>query len=157
MDKIVLVETIGVGTVYGIEVDNEDHSYYDCDLLHHNSTQLRQDINADLDLEDVRLSIDSSDAPHLHWVHGLVDGNITSYYNPKLETEIDEAEHDMKRRRIVKRKGSTDDLFQSCVGAYWLSDTVSAYEGDLKSIYGEKVNLVGARSYDRMLRNLGYK
>lgn len=121
------------------------------------STQLRQDINADLDLEDVRLSIDSSDAPHLHWVHGLVDGNITSYYNPKLETEVDEAEHDMKRRRIVKRKGSTDDLFQSCVGAYWLSDTISAYEGDLKSIYGEKVNLVGARSYDRMLRNLGYK
>ena len=75
---------------------------------------------------------------------------------PKLELEVIEAEHDLKRRRVVKKKGSTDDLFQSAVGAYWLSDTVGPQAGDISNLT-DSINLVGAQSYKRVLKKLGYK
>lgn len=120
------------------------------------STGLRQDVHADLGLTDTRLSIDSSDLPHLQWVRGLVEKATRMRQIPKLELEVIEAEHDLKRRRVVKKKGSTDDLFQSAVGAYWLSDTVGPQAGDISNLT-DSINLVGAQSYKRVLKKLGYK
>ena len=155
-DKVISIEPFGEANVYDVEVDNEDHSYYTCDCLTHNSSGLRQDVHADLGLTDTRLSIDSSDLPHLQWVRGLVEKATRMRQIPKLELEVIEAEHDLKRRRVVKKKGSTDDLFQSAVGAYWLSDTVGPQAGDISNLT-DSINLVGAQSYKRVLKKLGYK
>lgn len=119
------------------------------------STGLRQDVKEDLDLPDVRLSIDSSDLPHLQWVRALVEKAMRMRRIEKLELEVIEAEHDLKKRRVVKKKGSTDDLFQSVVGAHWLSDTIGAQSGSIDDIT-EGINLVGAQSYRRVLKKLGY-
>lgn len=123
------------------------------------STQIRQDINADLGLDDIRISIDSSDIPHLHWVQALVEERFKMLKIARLDTEIKEAEHDLKRRRVIKRQGSTDDLFQSLVGAFFLSDTVSAagYD-DMGSLYPDgRANLVGGKSITSVLKLLGYQ
>lgn len=119
------------------------------------STGLRQDVKEDLDLPDVRLSIDSSDLPHLQWVRALVEKAMRMRRIEKLELEVIEAEHDLKKRRVVKKKGSTDDLFQSVVGAHWLSDTIGAQSGSIDDLT-EGINLVGAQSYRRVLKKLGY-
>ena len=119
------------------------------------STGLRQDVKEDLDLSDVRLSIDSSDLPHLQWVRALVEKAMRMRRIEKLELEVIEAEHDLKKRRVVKKKGSTDDLFQSVVGAHWLSDTIGAQSGSIDDLT-EGINLVGAQSYRRVLKKLGY-
>jgi hypothetical protein len=117
------------------------------------SKQLRQEVLAELNLTDTRLSIDSSDIFHLHWVRALVDKVLRMLYIKKLQTEVEEAEHDLKRRRVIKKKNSTDDLFQSVVGAYFLSDTVGVEgSGELP-----KVNVIGGQSVQRMLRKCGYK
>lgn len=119
------------------------------------STGLRQDVKEDLDLPDIRLSIDSSDLPHLQWVRALVEKALRMRQIEKLELEVVEAEHDLKKRRVVKKKGSTDDLFQSVVGAYWLSDTIGAQSANIDDLT-EGINLVGAQSYRRVLKKLGY-
>lgn len=119
------------------------------------STGLRQDVKEDLDLPDIRLSIDSSDLPHLQWVRALVEKALRMRQIEKLELEVVEAEHDLKKRRVVKKKGSTDDLFQSAVGAFWLSDTIGAQSANIDDLT-EGINLVGAQSYRRVLKKLGY-
>lgn len=119
------------------------------------STGLRQDVKEDLDLPDIRLSIDSSDLPHLQWVRALVEKALRMRQIEKLELEVVEAEHDLKKRRVVKKKGSTDDLFQSVVGAYWLSDTIGAQSANIDDLT-EGINLVGSQSYRRVLKKLGY-
>lgn len=123
------------------------------------STGIRQDVNADLYLDDIRMSIDSSDLFHLHWIQALVEKRFDMLYNERLDTEIKEAEHDLKRRRVIKRAGSTDDLFQTLVGAFFLSDTVSASNfDDASNLYPDgRANLIGGQSIDRVLKTLGYK
>lgn len=120
------------------------------------SVQIRQNIQANLNLEDIRISIDSSDVPHLHWLNALIDGRIRTAPNKRLEREVEEAVHDYKRHRIVKRKGSSDDLFQSEVGAFFLSDTIGRSDVDLRDLYGPHMNLVGDRKQKDILRKLGY-
>ena len=154
-DRVISVEPYGEADVYDVEVDNDDHSFYTCDCLTHNSTGLRQDVKEDLDLPDIRLSIDSSDLPHLQWVRALVEKALRMRQIEKLELEVVEAEHDLKKRRVVKKKGSTDDLFQSAVGAFWLSDTIGAQSANIDDLT-EGINLVGAQSYRRVLKKLGY-
>lgn len=115
------------------------------------STQLRQDIQAELDLPDVRISIDSSDAVFLAWLGMLIDGRASMLYMPTLHREIKEAIHDVKRRRVVKAPNSTDDCFQSLVGAFYLADISESLTLDIP------VNIVGERAMRRLARSLGYK
>lgn len=70
----------------------------------------------------------------------------------RQDREITEAIHDLKRRRVVKRKGSSDDQFQTLVGAFYLSDTVGSSGGVLP----ERMNVVGANSANKVLSSLGY-
>lgn len=119
------------------------------------SKALRQDILADLGLTDTRLSIDSSDEFHLHWVRALVEKTLRMIFHKKLHTEVEEAEHDMRRRRVVKKKDSTDDMFQSIVGAFFLSDTVGA--ADETNLEVPKSNVIGQASVRRVLKRLGYR
>lgn len=122
------------------------------------SKQLRQDILSDLSLQDSRLSIDSTDVFHIQWVRSLVESATRMRYYENLQREVEEAEHDLRKRRVVKRKNSTDDLFQSVVGAYTLSETVSSLEGnidDLSSVY-RKLNVVGEAKAKRLFKKLGY-
>ena len=122
------------------------------------STNLRQDVNTALDLEDIRISIDSSDEFHLIWFNSLVDKTFKMRYYSKLHKEIEDAEHDIKRRRVIKRKNSTDDLFQSLVGAFFLSTTKAKAEGmGIKGLYSERTNIVGRQSINRILKQLNYK
>lgn len=122
------------------------------------STQIRQDINAELGLTDIRLSIDSSDIPHLHWMQTLIEKRFWMIFVERLDKEIKEAEHDTRRRRVLKRDKSSDDLFQSLVGSVYLSDTISAtYADDLTDLYPERMNLVGGKSISHVLKTLGYK
>lgn len=115
------------------------------------SASLRQDINADLGLTDIRISIDSSDLYYLEWLMNLANKNTHMLFHPTLHKEIKEAIHDIKRRRVVRAKGSTDDCLQSYVGAHWLANHVEAVSSELP------VNVVGSRQVDRIARMLGYK
>ena len=123
------------------------------------SAGLRQDVKDDLGLTDIRLSLDSSDVPFIMWVRSLMEKAIKMRYVQKLQTEVEEAEHDLKRRRIIKKSGSTDDLFQSVVGAWYLSETVGSDVGNIDDLLGEynNINVVGQHAYKRMLAKLGYK
>lgn len=122
------------------------------------SVNIRQDVQAELDLTDIRISIDSSDIFHLKWANALLDKSLRQRYNKKLETEVAEAEIDYKRHRVVKRSGSSDDLFQATVGAYYLSSVVGSDSASLDDI--TRVNVVGinsARKFEKMVKNLGFK
>lgn len=123
------------------------------------SAGLRQDVKEDLDLPDIRLSLDSSDVPFIMWVRSLMEKAIKMRYVQKLQTEVEEAEHDLKRRRIIKKSGSTDDLFQSVVGAWYLSETIGSDAGSIEDLLGDynNINVVGQHAYKRMLAKLGYK
>lgn len=115
------------------------------------SASLRQDINADLGLTDIRISIDSSDLYYLEWMMNLANKNTHMLYHPTLHKEIKEAIHDIKKRRVVRAKGSTDDCLQSYVGAHWLANHVEAVMTELP------VNVVGSRQVERIARSLGFR
>jgi len=121
------------------------------------SKGIRQEILAELDLVDTRLSIDSSDEFFLLWIRALVEERFQMLFIKKLETEIEEAKHDLKRRRITRNNKSTDDLFQSLVGSFFLSETVSSLgDNDIGSLYRDRINLVGGNSVRKMMRSLGF-
>lgn len=115
------------------------------------SAGIRQEINAELGLEDIRISIDSTDLYYLEWMRALVDKRFKMLYYPTLHREIKEAQHDLKRRRVVKAAGSTDDCLQSLVGAHYLATHIEAFTGEVP------VNIVGRNSVERIARALGYK
>lgn len=120
------------------------------------STALRQEVQAELALEDIRVSIDSTDIPHGIWLRALTDGRITQYKEPKLEKEAREAVHDYKRHRVIKADKSSDDCFQANVGAFYLSDVVASSDADISDLYGPRLNLVGRNSMLKIQRLCGY-
>jgi hypothetical protein len=124
------------------------------------SDQLRQEVDELLALnQEIKFSIDSSDEFHLHWMRALIDKRVKHINLQKLQTEVEEAEHDLVKRKIVKRQHSTDDLFQSMIGAFFLSDTegssVKHNRGNVDDYY--KRNVIGGASVRNVLRGLGYK
>lgn len=120
------------------------------------SLGIRQEVSAALDLPDIRISLDSTDMPHLMWLSALVDKRLRMQFIPKLDQEIREAVHDVKRHRVVKVDGGSDDQFQGIVGAYFLSETVGSADGDIKDLIGIRANLVGSGTMRRMMKQLGY-
>lgn len=120
------------------------------------SEQLRQEVTTELGLENIRISLDSTDKPYMHWQRGLVEGRIRQQKDTLLETEVQEAIHDYKRHRVVKAKGSSDDNLQGNVGAFFLSDTYGKTGGSIADLYTEKINLIGGKAIDRVLSELGY-
>ena len=123
------------------------------------SESLRQEILSDLGLDNIRISLDSTDRPFLHWQRGLVEGRLKQTADSLLEQEVQEAVHDFKRHRVVKNKNSSDDVLQSNVGAFFLSDTFGKSGGTIEDLYGNdnKINIIGGKSVDRILRELGYE
>lgn len=123
------------------------------------SESLRQEILSDLGLDNIRISLDSTDRPFLHWQRGLVEGRLKQTADSLLEQEVQEAVHDYKRHRVVKNKNSSDDVLQSNVGAFFLSDTFGKSGGTIEDLYGSenKINIIGGKSVDRILRELGYE
>lgn len=122
------------------------------------SAQLRQDIQEELGLEDIRVSIDSSDLPHLLWARALVEKRIRQRRSELLEREVVEAVHDYKKHRVLKAKGSTDDTLQGNVGAFFLSDTFGKSCGSIEDLYPSgRINLIGGHSIDHVIKTLGYK
>lgn len=122
------------------------------------STALRQEVQAELGLDDIRISIDSSDVPHMHWLRGLVDNRIRQTADSYLEREVKEAVHDIKRHRVLKATKSTDDTLQANVGAFYISDTFGKGAGTLQDLYsdGARLNLIGATKMNNILKKLGY-
>lgn len=116
------------------------------------SVQLRQNVSKALGLPDIRISLDSTDVPHLLWLSACASHRFHMKKYDRQDREITEAIHDLKRRRVVKRKGSSDDQFQTLVGAFYLSDTVGSSGGVLP----ERMNVVGANSANKVLNSLGY-
>lgn len=123
------------------------------------SESLRQEILDILGLENIRISLDSTDRPYLHWQRGLVEGRIRQTPDPLLEQEVQEAVHDFKRHRVVKAKNSTDDILQSNVGAFFLSDTYGKTGGSIADLYdgSNRLNLIGGKSIERVLKELAYQ
>jgi uncharacterized membrane protein len=97
------------------------------------------------------VSIDSTDLYYLLWLQALVEKKFAMLYYPTLHREIKEAQHDLKKRRVVKAPNSTDDCIQTLVGAHFLATHVEAFTGELP------VNIVGRNSVERIARSLGYK
>ncbi len=121
------------------------------------STELRQDVQRLLGIEDIRISIDSSDIPHLHWQRALADGRLKQIKDEVLEREVQECVHDFKKHRVIKSNKSSDDVFQAEVGGFYLSDTFGKNQADLSDLYPQKrVNLVGNNSMSNILKKLGY-
>lgn len=116
------------------------------------SSQIRQEVVKALDIPDVRVSLDSTDLPHLSWLSACASHRFKMKYYERLDKEIREAVHDIKRRRVVKRKGSSDDQFQSVVGAYFLSDTL----GSTTAQVPERVNIVGAGQAQKLMASVGF-
>lgn len=123
------------------------------------SESLRQEILSDLGLENIRISLDSTDRPFLHWQRGLVEGRIKQTEDKLLEQEVQEAVHDYKRHRVVKAKNSSDDVLQANVGAFFLSDTYGKTGGSIADLYegSDKITLIGGKSIDKVLRELAYQ
>lgn len=120
------------------------------------STGLRQEIQEQLGLEDIRISVDSSDIPHMHWQRALVEQRISETRNETLERECQECTHDWQRHRVVKSKNSSDDVLQAEIGGFFLSDTYAKNMSSLDDLYSNKQNLIGGQSIDRVLKKLGY-
>ena len=116
------------------------------------SSGIRQEITKALDLPDVRVSLDSTDVPHLSWLSACASHRFRMKFYERLDKEIREAVHDLKRRRVVKRKGSSDDQFQSVVGAFYLSDTL----GSTSATVPERINVVGASKAQQLMRSVGF-
>lgn len=142
--------------VYDISVDSNDHLYELAVGVTHNSTQIRQDINAELGLDNIRLSLDSSDVPYMHWLAALNDGRIKQSEDKYLEKECLEAVHDYAKHRVIKNKKSSDDVLQGNVGAFYLSDTYGKSQGLSVDGLHEPTNLVGGHSITHVLKVLGY-
>ena len=123
------------------------------------SEQVRQEVMSELGLENIRISLDSTDRPFLHWQRGLVEGRLKQTKDDLLEQEVQEAVHDYKRHRVVKNKNSTDDILQANVGAFFLSDTFGKNGGSIEDLYAgkERINIIGGKSVDKILRELGYE
>lgn len=122
------------------------------------SVGVRQDICNALTLTDIRMSMDSSDAPYLHWIKALVEKRVRMKFYERFDREVREAQHDLKKRRVVKRPDSSDDQLQATIGAFYLADTFVAaeYEG-IQGLYeNDRVNLIGGKSITSVLRKLGY-
>lgn len=117
-----------------------------------NSVQIRQEVVKALEIPDVRVSLDSTDLPHLAWLSACVSSRFKMHFYERLDKEIREAVHDLRKRRVVKRKGSSDDQFQTVVGAFYLSDTI----GSTTATIPERVNVVSARSAMRLAQSCGY-
>ena len=117
-----------------------------------NSVQIRQEVVKALEIPDVRVSLDSTDLPHLAWLSACVSSRFKMHFYERLDKEIREAVHDLKKRRVVKRRGSSDDQFQTVVGAFYLSDTI----GSTTATIPERVNVVSARSAMRLAQSCGY-
>lgn len=117
-----------------------------------NSVQIRQEVMKALEIPDVRVSLDSTDLPHLAWLSACVSSRFKMHFYERLDKEIREAVHDLKKRRVVKRKGSSDDQFQTVVGAFYLSDTI----GSTTATIPERVNVVSAQSAMRLAQSCGY-
>lgn len=157
-DKVVSVEPCGIETVVDLEVDNRSHSYYTCDLLSHNSEQLRQEIADALNVDNIRMSIDSSDQPYIAWARALVDGQIKQTRSELLEKEVQEAVHDYKRHRVIKPKGATDDILQVEVGGFWLCQQFGKDIATVDGLYSNKrINIVGTNKYKKIMNQLGYQ
>ena len=121
------------------------------------STVIRQDVNNLLGLADIRMSIDSSDVPHLHWQRALVDRRIKQHQDDTLTLEVQQAVHDYRKRRVLKSKKSSDDVMQAVIGSFYLSDTEGRQNGSIEDLYGsDRVNLIGGNSIGNVLKNLGY-
>lgn len=116
------------------------------------SSGIRQEVSKALDLPDVRVSLDSTDVPHLSWLSACASHRFRMKFYERLDREIREAVHDLKRRRVVKRKGSSDDQFQSVVGAFYLSDTL----GSTAATVPERINIVGASKAQQLMRSVGF-
>lgn len=123
------------------------------------SEQVRQEVMSELGLENIRISLDSTDRPFLHWQRGLVEGRLKQTADELLEQEVQEAVHDYKRHRVIKNKNSTDDILQANVGAFFLSDTFGKNGGSIEDLYAgrERINIIGGKSVDKILRELGYE
>lgn len=88
-------------------------------------------------------------------MRGLVDEITNIIPIPRLLVEFEEAKHNLKIRRVVKEDGSSDDLFQSLVGAYFGISLYTSHEDvDLSEL---RRNLVGANSVRRVLSYLNYR
>lgn len=120
------------------------------------SLMLRQEVTEELGIPNIRISLDSSDLPFLMWLGALVDKRFRMLYYARMDKEIKEAIHDVKKHKVVKPDGGSDDQFQSLVGAFFLSETVGASEGNIADILGMRVNLVGQSTMLAMLDKLGY-
>ena len=119
------------------------------------SAMIRQNISSALSLPDIRLSLDSSDVPHLLWLAAMVDKRFRMRYYEDVDLEIREAVHDVKRHKVVKRDGTHDDQFQTLIGAFYLSDTAGSTAGSLDDLLGPSVNLVGKNAFSRMMDKMG--
>lgn len=117
------------------------------------SGQLRQEVTKALDLPDIRLSIDATDRPHLNWLSALVSGRFRMLYYQRLDNEIKESIHDLKRHKVIKRANSTDDQFQSLVGAFFLSDTVGSSGQQLPDT---RYNMSSVSTIEKFQRLAGY-
>lgn len=120
------------------------------------SVNLRQDVNRELGLDDIRISIDSSDVPYLLWQQALVESRIRQTKDDGLAKETREAIYDIKKHRVYKAKKSTDDKLQANVGAFFLSDTQGAMYESIGNLYQNRTNLVGGKSMKKVLKSLGY-
>lgn len=122
------------------------------------SVQLRQEIQEQLGLEDIRISLDSTDVPHLHYIRALVEHRIRQTEDEYLRTECLEAQHDWKKHRVMKVSGGSDDVMQANIGAFFISDTFGRNAGTIEGLYNEsrRLNLVGGKSLSRIQRELGY-
>lgn len=112
------------------------------------SAQLRQEIVKALDLPNIRVSLDSTDKPHLLWLSACASHRFNMKKYERVDKEIREAVHDLKKRKVVKRAGSSDDGFQTLVGAFFLSDTIVAPEATV----GPRLNVVGTSAAERLIR-----
>lgn len=123
------------------------------------SAELRQEVNSELGLEDIRVSIDSSDIPHIHWMRGITEGRIRQTKEELLEKEVKEAIHDWKKHRVLKNTKSSDDCLQGNVGAFYLSDTIGKNAGSVEGLYQNKgpLNIVGSNAFKKFMKESGYK
>lgn len=120
------------------------------------SASLRQNIQERLGLPDIRFSIDATDIPHLMWLGLLTDGRLRMQFIPRLDREIREAVHDVQKHKVVKRSGSSDDMFQTVVSAAFLCETMCTKGGDISSLLDATVNLSSTLGIERIMNQLGY-
>ncbi len=123
------------------------------------SSQLRQEILSEMRLPDIRISVDSSDVPHIHWLRALVEGRIREHKNETLIREVGECVHDWSKHKVLRNKNSSDDVLQAEVGGFFLSDTYAKQSATIGDLYEtqDRVNLVGGVPINKVLKILGYK